>query len=144
MSLILENARLTNDTSQQTCSITIADGVVKSIVPTSNDSAASSGYEQAERIDVKGNYVGECKLFSGYQVDSLSRCVYAELPLASPSTNLTNLCQPQAWSTTMSTSASGHERVPVFPCQSATPSPPLYKHCKKPYRNAMHPRPKTH
>lgn len=65
MSLILDNARLTNDPSQQTYTITVANGLVKSIVPTSHNTAsasqsAESGNVQAERIDVKGYYVGEC------------------------------------------------------------------------------------
>lgn len=57
MALILENARLTNDGSEQTYTITISDGKVKSIVPTSGESPSVSS--DVERIDVKGDYVGE-------------------------------------------------------------------------------------
>lgn len=59
MALILENARLTNDSSEQTYTITIADGKVKSIVPTSSESPSVSSDSDAERIDVKGDYVGQ-------------------------------------------------------------------------------------
>ena len=57
MALILENARLTNDTSEQTYTVQVSDGRVKSIVPTSSESPPVSS--DVERIDVKGDYVGE-------------------------------------------------------------------------------------
>lgn len=58
MSLLLHNARLTNDPSGSIYDISIADGIVKSITFCSNDSSGSTD-STVERVDIKGNYVGE-------------------------------------------------------------------------------------
>lgn len=67
MSVIFENARLTNDSSEQTYAVYISDGIVKSIVPSSTthtEAASSPSDSDAERIDLRGQYVGMSQLLS--------------------------------------------------------------------------------
>jgi hypothetical protein len=62
MSITFENARLTNDASQRTYTVTLLDGLVKSIVPSSDAGKTVSGVNDgidAERIDLQGDYIGE-------------------------------------------------------------------------------------
>lgn len=120
MSLILENARLTNDTSNDTYTVTISDGRVKSITPTSSSGSSTSSdtgsQANVERIDVQGDYVGE-----HHRVLDMS-----SLPLMERNINLADcmapiLPQPLAWSTIMSISAYGQEQEQEYRYQNAIP-----------------------